>query len=521
MSWFIIVVAVVVMLLWLMFERAKRESEEPAKRAPPQPVVAAPRPRVGFDPFDPEVKRALGERAQRFQTGRFEDVIEAADAALRNYGAASSVALGFDGASITWIADYCERQHRHGKLFGARLVVLATELGPLLGSAMRETGCGEWWWDKEGQTWMLRQSPTQADDPFELLTAHLSKGGAAGAGIAEAVEQARRAAVDALPARLRAAAQEADAMTWTLKERRETLANSHILDGVLFTAPPATLRAAFGAPLSYAGLTRMISPYRLRTMLQMCQAGMESTLQILDDPHRARGKQLYLGRLKALMGALLDDGVIRLVPVTVDGKLRQRVEFPDAPTVAGCLQIRKAASERQHVQFRLEGETEVRVGRVVHCHDKESMVVHDDPSGQRWMIPYHAVVMDGAEPAHELIDAVLLAHVADEEPLTTMTVNAFDDVGQPELRLMRDGSMEIVFNAMPPTWATDPAEFDDMDVQLQRALGAPVEWIDREVFRVASPNPALPFRAWEFLDNRRVRMYGVPHTPVGYVFHDV
>ena len=53
---------------------------------------------------------------------------------------------------------------------------------------------------------------------------------------------------------------------------------------------------------------------------------------------------------------------------------------------------------------------------------------------------------------------------------------------------MADGSLSVVFEFMPPSWAEDePERFDNFDRQLAAAAGMPVEWADREYFRVTRP----------------------------------
>jgi hypothetical protein len=64
----------------------------------------------------------------------------------------------------------------------------------------------------------------------------------------------------------------------------------------------------------------------------------------------------------------------------------------------------------------------------------------------------------------------------------------FDPEGEPEVRVMNDGTLCIVFNFMPPSWAEDESErFDNFDQQLATAIGVPVVWDDREFFRVPGP----------------------------------
>jgi hypothetical protein len=74
-----------------------------------------------------------------------------------------------------------------------------------------------------------------------------------------------------------------------------------------------------------------------------------------------------------------------------------------------------------------------------------------------------------------------------DEPIEIISLTGFDPAGEPEIRVMADGSWELVFNFMPPSWAEDLARFDDFDRQLATATGMVVEWDDREVFRFPEP----------------------------------
>jgi hypothetical protein len=87
-----------------------------------------------------------------------------------------------------------------------------------------------------------------------------------------------------------------------------------------------------------------------------------------------------------------------------------------------------------------------------------------------------------------------------DEPVEVIPLTGFDPEGEPEIRVMADGSLYFVFNFIPPSWAEDaPERFDDFDRQLARAVGVPVEWEDREFFRIARPAPDTVERIRAFL----------------------
>lgn len=75
-----------------------------------------------------------------------------------------------------------------------------------------------------------------------------------------------------------------------------------------------------------------------------------------------------------------------------------------------------------------------------------------------------------------------------DTPVNVIPLSGFDPDGEPEIRIMADGSLYVVFEFMPPSWAEDdPDSFDDFDQQLGNEVGLPVEWEDREFFRIERP----------------------------------
>lgn len=91
-----------------------------------------------------------------------------------------------------------------------------------------------------------------------------------------------------------------------------------------------------------------------------------------------------------------------------------------------------------------------------------------------------------------------------DEPVDVIPLAGFDPEGEPEIHVMADGSLSVVFNFMPPSWAEDePEPFDDFDEQLAAAIGLPVVWEDREVFVIERPGSDTIERVRRFLQQRR------------------
>jgi hypothetical protein len=82
-------------------------------------------------------------------------------------------------------------------------------------------------------------------------------------------------------------------------------------------------------------------------------------------------------------------------------------------------------------------------------------------------------------------------------------LSGFDPAGEPEIRLMAEGSLYVVFNFMPPSYVPDEqglGPFEDFDRQLERAAGVPVEWEDREFFLIRQPKADTVERIRKFIE---------------------
>ena len=85
-------------------------------------------------------------------------------------------------------------------------------------------------------------------------------------------------------------------------------------------------------------------------------------------------------------------------------------------------------------------------------------------------------------------------------------IKGFDPEGEPVIQKISDGSLQIVFNFMPPSYVDDDeamGDFDDFDKQIQAAIGVPVMWEDREIFVVETPENDTIDRLKSFLENYR------------------
>lgn len=68
---------------------------------------------------------------------------------------------------------------------------------------------------------------------------------------------------------------------------------------------------------------------------------------------------------------------------------------------------------------------------------------------------------------------------------------------------MSDGSLQLRFDAMPPSWATRATPFDTFQTDLSRAIERSVEGLDRELFAVRDPGADTVERIRAFLVSLR------------------
>ena len=86
----------------------------------------------------------------------------------------------------------------------------------------------------------------------------------------------------------------------------------------------------------------------------------------------------------------------------------------------------------------------------------------------------------------------------------TIAVSGFDPEGEPEIREMSDGTLTVIFNFMPPSYAEDEeAKYADFEKQLERAAGVPVNRDDRELFLIRNPQSDTSEKLKAFLEGYR------------------
>ena len=86
----------------------------------------------------------------------------------------------------------------------------------------------------------------------------------------------------------------------------------------------------------------------------------------------------------------------------------------------------------------------------------------------------------------------------------TIAVSGFDPEGEPEIKEMSDGTLMVVFNFMPPSYAEDQeAKYADFEKELERAVGVPVQRDDREVFLIQAPRSDTVEKLKSFLEGYR------------------
>ena len=79
-----------------------------------------------------------------------------------------------------------------------------------------------------------------------------------------------------------------------------------------------------------------------------------------------------------------------------------------------------------------------------------------------------------------------------EEAVEEIQLSGFDPDGEPSVRRTAEGRLWLCVEFMPPSWAPEAegaelGPWEDFDRQMERAIGVPVVWEDREWFRIDEP----------------------------------
>jgi hypothetical protein len=98
-----------------------------------------------------------------------------------------------------------------------------------------------------------------------------------------------------------------------------------------------------------------------------------------------------------------------------------------------------------------------------------------------------------------------------------LSLPGFDPAGEPQARTTADGSLWLVFSAMPPSWfqsteASGPlGPCTDLDRLLERATGCPVFWDSMKLLLIDSPKPDTVARIERFLRGLRQGWQAAAH----------
>ena len=477
-------VAGLLMARLLRTERAENERAAPAART----TIAPAR----YDPGPPSAQ-AIADRVNMYGPCDLPELRLQADESAATFSRIGGAGFGPDAQAVAFLDGLLQNRKVH---VADEVYNLASNFGPLLGQAICTAGMGRWLWLAPDQAWRIDLGQGRYADPFGAVSEYLRKGSAGAASVLEFYHATVRTLQDNVHQRVReqiAAAEEAAYGTAS-----DLQVSIRIFEAITLGAGAAGLRAVCGMPLTLASLCSMVSVHRLKTVAQLLD----------DTPSLAHASEV--------LDLLKTSGLITIRMEEVGVKMLPRVQLVGAPDALITRQMRNEIGSASLVQYRLYGEPQVRMGRVfgarhvfvrrLYLQPRETdnmLQVRCDESGDMLCIPYHAVMYDSGKPAHDLIDARMAAHTDPFVPYAVIPVVGFDPLGEPELRFMIDGSLEIAFEFMPPSWACDdPESFDSFDRLLCEKLQRPVEWIDREIFRIASPMSWHPYLILEFLQGR-------------------
>jgi len=94
----------------------------------------------------------------------------------------------------------------------------------------------------------------------------------------------------------------------------------------------------------------------------------------------------------------------------------------------------------------------------------------------------------------------------DDDVERAIPISGFDEGGEPELLVMKNGQVVASFEFMPPSDYDDRDAFDGFDEEMAAAIGTEVQWEDREWFVIPAPRPDTVERLVAFLSGYRKQL---------------
>jgi hypothetical protein len=123
------------------------------------------------------------------------------------------------------------------------------------------------------------------------------------------------------------------------------------------------------------------------------------------------------------------------------------------------------------------------------------------------IVPALALLIAGCGHSTPSATGPSLAHTRGPglEAVKVVTLTGFDAAGEPEIRVMPDGSLYVVFSYMPPPDLAEKEHYflSFFAKQMSHAIDLPVETEEREFFHIKNPRPDTIERLTHFVEQYR------------------
>jgi hypothetical protein len=100
-----------------------------------------------------------------------------------------------------------------------------------------------------------------------------------------------------------------------------------------------------------------------------------------------------------------------------------------------------------------------------------------------------------------------------------ITVKGFDPAGEPTISVQADGSLQVMFNFMPPSYMENPDDlgcFSSFSSDMEAFIGVPVQWDDRETFVILEPQKDTIKKITKFLQTYKPDIDHISGLWLGY-----
>ena len=255
-----------------------------------------------------------------------------------------------------------------------------------------------------------------------------------------------------------------------------------------------TLRGLCGDEVNLERLMPSISGFRLWLLVSLGETWINAHSRGVDvlkfGSYGPEENGKVFGHLQELIEAFEILGLVKIDRFATNEHDQCKINLIGGEVFPREKDFGKLLAVGQEVQFCRFDESTVITARIDRI-GKHNVRLEHGAAGRGWRTTFQSILFGPSGTPQTVNNGRLPGWSTIYDVVKIIPITGFDSAGEPEIRLMNEGSIELAFNFMPPSWGESLTEvFDTFDKKLGAAIGEwNVEWQDREFFRITHPEP--------------------------------